>query len=185
MWGRKLFDIPGSYNFEYFPSRLMVDRYLNKGFSLEAAMLFNTYKGNTIVNNTPGVAGFLVNLDISGKYSFSRHMGNAKWLDPYIALGLGASFRTDGTADPFVPSTNLNLGCNFWFGRTKSWGAQIQTSGKLALFPGIPFNGANYIQHSVGVVYRFTPGKRSKGNRDKPRYPWTKDKQKFKRGKNS
>ncbi|MES2800737.1 MAG: hypothetical protein V4638_12020 [Bacteroidota bacterium] len=181
----KLFDFPTSYNFEYFPSRFFVDRYFNYGWSMEGALTFNRFDAKRQVNDTTGVTGFLANLDVNAKFSFNRYFRNAKWFDPYVSMGIGGTFRTDSTAGPFTPNVNIGLGMNFWFGQKRHWGIQLQTCGKLAVWEGIPNNKANYIQYSIGAVYRFTPKKSSRSNFDKRRNKWINKKQKYNRGRNS
>lgn len=181
----KLFDIPGSFNYEYFPSRVMVDRYFRYGWSIEFAGSFNRFSPKVQVNDTSGVTGFLAGLDINAKFSFNRYLRNAKWLDPYVCMGIGGSYRTDFTAGPFTPNVNVALGLNFWFGRKRNWGAQLQGCGKLAVWEGIPNNHANYVQYNIGVLYRFTPKKSNPNNFNKRQNKWINKKQKYKKGRNS
>lgn len=181
----KLFDIPGSFNYEYFPSRIMLDRYFRYGWSMEFAGSFNRFLPAAQVNDTTGVTGFLAGLDINAKFSFNRYLRGAKWLDPYVCMGIGGTYRTDTTAGPFTPNVNIALGVNFWFGQKRHWGAQLQTCGKLAVWEGVPNNNANYIQYNVGIVYRFTPKKSSRNNFNNRQHKWTNEKQKFKKGRNS
>ena len=84
----KLFDLPGSWNYEYFPSRLMVDRFYYKGWSFEGAVTYNRYLSNKQINGATGMSGSFFALNLGMKYSFNRYFRNVKWLDPYISMGL-------------------------------------------------------------------------------------------------
>lgn len=179
----KLFDISGSFNFEYFPTRLMVDRYFKKGWSLEGLLTYNRLYSTKQINDTTGVSGMLVSGDLHLKYSFNRYFRRAKWFDPYLSMGLGVTYR-DLRDQPVTPTFNTTFGANFWFSR--KWGAQLQTTGKLALSADIYTGNGDYLQHSLGVVYRFTPKRRSTNNfSSKRQHKWTNEKTRYNRRKNS
>jgi hypothetical protein len=173
-----LFDIPGSWNYEYFPSRLSVDRYLRRGWSIEGSAAFNRYTSPKLINDTTGRSGIFVCADFQVKYSFSRFLRRVKWLDPYMAMGLGGTYRT--TQDPnFTPLVTTTFGANFWF--TRKWGIQVQTAGKLALSLDFFKTDADYLQHSIGVVYRFDPKKKSSNRFSKSQHKWINEKQRYNR----
>lgn len=178
----KLFDLPGSFNFEYFPTKLMVDRYLRKGWSMEGDLTYNKYYSNKLINDTTGVQGLFFSGDVHVKYSFKRFLRGAKWFDPYISMGLGVTYRTV-RPQPLTPTVNTSFGANFWFSRR--WGAQLQTTGKLGIVPDFYTSNSNYLQHSVGVVYRFTPKRKSSNSFSKRRHKWTDEKTRYNRRKNS
>lgn len=179
----KLFDIGGSYNFEYFPTKLMVDRYFRKGWSMEGLITYNRFYSDKQINDTTGIEGILFSGDVHLKYSFNRFFRRAKWFDPYVSMGLGVTFR-DVREQPVTPTVNATFGANFWFSR--KWGAQLQTTGKLGLTADIYTGNSDYLQHSVGVVYRFTPKRRSTNNfSSKRQHKWTNEKTRYNRRKNS
>jgi hypothetical protein len=176
----KLFDMPGSWNYHYLPTRITAEKYLYNHWSWEIAAAYNKYFSSKLINQETGHSGFNVNADFNLKYSFnSAKMKNRKRFDPYFSMGLGGTFRTSLEV-PVNANFNLNIGTNYWL--THRWGLQIQTSGKVSLFPEILFTNANYMQHSFGVIYKHDPrGLKSKSNFDKKKYPWTREKQRFKR----
>ena len=174
----KLFDLPGSWNYEYFPTRLSVDRFMRKGWSFESTFTYNKYYSNKIINGQTGRSGLFLNLDAGVRYSFRNVLRGSKRFEPYVSMGIGGTYRT--VADvPINMSINTNLGMNYWFSR--KWGAQIQTSGKISLLPELYQTPSNYMQHTLGVVYRIDPKKRSKNTFDKRKYPWAHDRRRFNR----
>lgn len=174
----KLVDVTGSWHYEYFPSKLMIDRYIRKGWSFEGAGSFNRYNPDRLVNQEMDISGSIISLDFHLKYSFNRFFRRAKWFDPYISSGLGATYRTVGDV-ALAPTVNVNFGANFWFAR--KWGVQLQTAGKLALVADIYNSHADYLQHSLGIVYRIDPKKKSSNSFTKQRHQWAHEKQRFKR----
>ena len=69
------------------------------------------------------------------------------------------------------------LGCNFWF--SKVIGLQLQSGGKFGLTS--PFMGkSNYMQHSVGLVFRFETLASQKSEFSKKRYSIDKGRTKLK-----
>lgn len=176
-----LFDYQGSWNYLPYPTRLSVDKYIKKGWSLEGMAAYNTYTSSKLINDTTGVSGIFVSGDFHVKYSFNRFLPtSSKWFDPYLTGGLGVTYRTV-RANPLNPSVNLGLGMNFWL--TKRWGLQLQTVGKLALVSNIYNSDADYIQHTAGIVYKMQPMKKGY-KQSKSRYKWVHGKQRYKR-KNS
>jgi hypothetical protein len=173
-----LFDYQGSWNYLPFPTRLSLDKYVRKGLSLEGIVTYNTYTTSKIINNTTGVSGIFVSGDFHMKYSFNRFMPSAaKWFDPYLSGGLGLTFRSVRDT-PLNANVNLGFGMNFWL--NQRWGLQLQTVGKLALVSDIYASDADYIQHTVGIVYRMQPLKRP-FKQGKAQYKWVHGKQHYKR----
>lgn len=169
---KKLFDLPGSWNYEYFPSRLMIDRFYYKGWSFEGTATFNRYFDNKLINDTTGISGTFLAMNFGMKYSFNRYFPNNRWFDPYISMGLGATYRTVRDI-PLTAQLYTTFGANFWFSR--KWGAQLQTTGNLAINANIYNSNADYLQHSLGIVYRFDPKKRSKNTFKDSKYKWVHD----------
>ena len=101
-----------------------------------------------------------------------------RWIEPYLIMGLGYTFRTAGTETPHIPTLNLGAGLNFWI--TKNIGIQIQSTGKLSIYPFFIGTDANYFQHSAGISYRWHSNKKNKSSFDKKRYPWTRDNKRHK-----
>lgn len=171
------FDVNQSWNYEYFPTRLFVDKYFKYGLSAEFSGAFVTYRAGKLINDSINRSGVFLALDLNCKYSFYPLI-TPKWLDPYVSLGIGMTQRT---AMPGVSALtgNVGLGVNLFFFR--GLGFQFQTSGKFA-FTGGALAGGNYLQHNVGLVYKFNSGNRGSDNFNKKRYKWTGKKVKFKGG---
>lgn len=179
----RLFDLPGSFHFEYYPSKFTLDRYIRKGWSFEATATYNKLYDNKQINLDTGFSGFLANVDVHLKYSFNRFFKyRAPWFDPYISMGLGATYRTANDTT-IAPTFNTSFGVNFWMG--KHWGIQLQTTGKLALNSDIYNSHQNYLQHNLGVMYRFTPKKKSKNHFNKSRHNWINKNTKYNRKRSS
>lgn len=170
-----LFNVPGSWNYQYYPTMIHVDRYLKRGFSVEATGSFNLYSGSTTINGVPGLSGIFGALDIKGKYSFYNVVG-ASWFDPFIDLGIGATYRS-AIPQTFAPSANVGVGFNFW---VKNVGLRLYTTGKLGLASPIYRSPTNYLQHSVSILYRMQERDKKNTSSDKKRYKWTHKKEKFK-----
>lgn len=170
----KLFDLPGSWNYEYFPSRLMVDRFYYKAWSFEGTATYNRYYSNKQINGAIGLSGSFFALNFGLKHSFRRYFRGANWFDPYISMGLGATYRTVRTV-PLNAQLYTTFGANFWL--SKKWGLQLQTTGNLAIVPDIYTTDADYLQHALGVVYRFDPKKRSKNTFSNRKYKWVHERQ--------
>ena len=51
-----LFNVGSSWNYQYYPTKLSLDRYLRYGWSLEASATYNTYLPGKRVNDTTGLA---------------------------------------------------------------------------------------------------------------------------------
>lgn len=171
-----LYDVKGSWNTLYFPSRFTVDKYLRKGWSFEGMATYNSYTSSKIINDSTGYSGFFIAGDFHVKYSFYRFM-RAKWFEPYLSSGLGFTYRSP-LAIPLTPTANLAAGANFWF--SKRWGVQLQVMGKLALVSDIYVSRYDYFQYTAGIVYRRQATRKS-NNFNKRQHKWTREKQKYKR----
>lgn len=172
------FDVAQSWNYEYFPTRIMVDKYFKYGLSAEFSGAFVTYRPAKLINDTIGRSGVFLALDLNCKYSFYPLI-TPRWVDPYVSLGIGMTQRTP-MAGVSALTGNIGLGVNLFFFR--GLGFQIQTSGKFA-FTGGTLAGGSYMQHNVGLVYKFNSGARGRENFSKKRYKWTNKKQKYKGNK--
>lgn len=170
------FDVKQSWNYPVFPSRLMIDRYLKKGLSIEFAGAYNNYQSGKLINDTVGLSGTFISIDLNAKFSFYQLLSPMKWLDPYASLGLGATDRQSMYPKTFVPTANAAIGVNFWV--YKNWGIQLQTSAKFGIAGNFYATNTNYLQHSLGFVYK-VPARRDRGTFRKKQYKWTKARQKY------
>lgn len=172
-----MINVPRSWNLLPYPSRITVDRYLKKGFSLELDAAYMQYYPGKQINGLNGVSAVHFNADIHAKYSpYVTYAPRVKWLEPYFMLGVSYTFRS-ATTTAHAPTFNGGGGVNFWI--DKNWGIQLSTQAKFGLFPRF-FISTNYLQYNAGVVYRTSWERPRRSPNDKKRYPWTKDKQKYK-----
>lgn len=171
-----MINVVKSWNLLPYPSRITVDRYFKKGFSAEVGVAYMQYYPIKVVNGL-NVNAVHFNFDLHAKYSLaSLYVPKAKWIEPYFQLGASYTFRS-ATTTTHAPTFNAGGGMNFWI--DKNWGIQLSTQAKFGLFPRF-FISTNYLQYNAGVVYRTSWEKPNRSPNDKKRYPWTKDRQKYK-----
>lgn len=171
-----MFDYKTGWNFLPYPATLSVDRYLKKGFSIDATLAYNMYKADKEINLVRNKPGTFFSVDIQGKYSFYQFLQPTQWFDPYISIGIGATYRTS-YAQTVVPTTNLALGMNFW---VKNFGLRLQTSGKLALVGNIYASDADYVHHSVSILYRVQGKEKRDKSFNNSKHGWVHKKSKYK-----
>jgi outer membrane protein OmpA-like peptidoglycan-associated protein len=132
-------------------SRITVEKYLEKGFTLQLAGSVNNL--NTIRVKDDADA-FFYSIDALVKYDLNNLFGNTGWFDPYVSLGGGyqnidhesPSGDANGRSDAMLIS---NIGFNTWF--NDKLGLNFQTG------YGHHFNQTGYdtFRHSLGLVIRF------------------------------
>ena len=177
----KLLDYKNSWNYLYYPTTLSMDKYLKKGWSFDGALSCNRYSKSKLINDSTGVKGIFAAADASFKYSFLPRMAHyAQWLDLYFAFGAGITYRQTMSA-PLTPMVSLSLGANLWF--SKSFGLRLQTAGKLGLVSDIWTSKTDYVQHTIGLVYRIKPVYKSNFS-SKRQYKWTSKKRNYHRRNN-
>jgi len=127
-------------------SRISVDRYIDKGFSVQLAGSLNKIeKGSGYVDGDSKIDELYYSIDAIGKYDLNNAFGDTSWFDPYVFLGGGyQSVDSDGD---FVAIGGL--GFNTWF--NDNLGLNFQSGYKNK------FNSArrDVFQHSVGLVVKF------------------------------
>ena len=177
-----LFDVP-NWNYEFYPTRLSLDRYFKKGWSAEAVATYTKYLPGKLINGSTSTSGIFFAFDVNGKYSFYQYYApNMRWFEPYFTFGAGYTFRSAPIVSAHVPNINLGFGMNFWI--SQSIGVQFHSNAKFGMFPKIWNTNTNYLQHSAGIVYRWGENKKHKnGDFDKKRYPWSHKKPKYKPNK--
>ena len=172
---KKLFDVNKTWNLPPYPTRLFVQKVLDKekGWAVELGLTYNRYASGNRINNdeiTPSGQMFF-GADVAAIYDFNKlydlnalMFGEQEIFQPYAHMGLGYTYRAIG---PYVhaPSVNLGLGFNVWV--YEGWGVQIQSVSKIGLAGPIIKTKANYMQHSIGVVYKWQPKPMSLGKRYK------------------
>ena len=143
--GNLVKDFGGTSDFNFLPSvsRISVDRYLEKGFSLQLAGTINTIETVNSLNDTDELYHAI---DLNVKYDLNNLVGDtSQWFDPYVYLGGG--YTTFG--DLSKGMLNFGGGFNTWF--NDNLGLNFQTGIKDDLSNEIQ----SHFQHSVGLVFKF------------------------------
>ncbi len=137
-----------------FPSKIMAEAYLKKGWSINVEFAYTGYKANSVVDNVTQLkSNTFFSADINPRYHFETLFLHPSFFDPYLTAGYGYTYRSAVNAtQKSIGTTNLGLGMNFWI--YKGFGLNLQSVGKFALKGG---SKSNYLHHSVGVVYRLKP----------------------------
>jgi outer membrane protein OmpA-like peptidoglycan-associated protein len=132
-------------------SRITVDRYLSKGFTLQLAGAIN--KLSTIEEKDDADALYY-SIDALVKYDLNNLVGETGWFDPYVSLGAGfQNIDHDLPNDPYDGRSDLlavaNVGFNTWF--NDSLGLNFQTG------YGHKFESSGFdtFRHSVALVIKF------------------------------
>src|SRR6218665_565083 len=145
-----LLNVSESWNLLPFPTRLNLEGFIGKGWSVEGAFTYTKYKkGKTINNDKQSPGGTFISFDASAKYDLNEVIGDTKAFSPYAIAGLGYTYR--GLAERKMAITaNIGLGFNIWIYR--GFGLNVQSMAKFALNNA---SSKNYLMHTLGVVYRF------------------------------
>ena len=125
-------------------SRISVDRYLEKGFTLQLAGTLNKvthFKTEDDSDYMLFSAGALV------KYDLNHLFGETAWFDPYV--GIGGDYVNSGRTDESELMATGAVGFNVWF--NENLGLNFQHGWKK----GFADNVANHFQATAGVVIKF------------------------------
>ncbi|WP_072401266.1 OmpA family protein [Flaviramulus basaltis] len=142
----KLFDIKKSWNALPYPSRISIGKYFKNGLGVEAIAAYTKYsKGKRVDRMNITENEEFLSFDTRLSYDLNKVIGETGWFDPYIGLGLGYTDANNVSRGTF----NGVLGFRTWF--SDNLGLDINSSGKWSF----DATATNYIQHVVGVVYRF------------------------------
>jgi hypothetical protein len=117
-------------------------------------------------------------LDAYIKYDLNTLIGDTKFFDPYVLMGVGYTYIdypygsyvvdhhvvSSSTGNYYAgpslkdqsPNFNLGVGFNIWV--FKNVGINFQSVAKFGLFAK-SFQGTNYMQHSIGLVFKIGGGK--------------------------
>lgn len=153
------------WNITKYPSYFSYNRAISDKISIEGAFSFNKYKisklvdGNYIKENKDYAA-----MDLSLKYNFLNGLNtNSNFLanfSPFIMAGLG----TTSKGNQQYANINYGAGFYYWFNSSDNCNCSIKSSSLGTL--GLIFQTmgkssfdnkqyGNYIQHSMGIAYRF------------------------------
>lgn len=169
------FDVAESWNFEFFPTRIFVDKYFKYGLSAEFSAAFVRYRPGKMVNRMNTVTGVFFNIDLNAKYSFYPII-RQKWIDPFVSVGIGVTQRT---VMPQSASLQANVGLGVNFKIYAGLDFQLQTSAKFT-FMGGAAAGGSFLQHQAGFLYKFNAARGSRHNFGSKRYHWTNKKVRYK-----
>ncbi|MGK0412828.1 MAG: OOP family OmpA-OmpF porin [Polaribacter sp.] len=125
-------------------SRITVERYFDKGFSLQLAGSMNKIE----FMDAPNDSDFLYwSIDAAVKYDLNTLIGETGWFDPYLLLG--GSFVSWGDQEGAV--LNYGAGYNAWF--NDNVGLNFQMSTKRIRNQNQ--NVRSHYQTSIGLIVKF------------------------------
>jgi OOP family OmpA-OmpF porin len=147
----KVFDVKNSWNVPPYPTKLAIEKEFNYNWNVELAFTYNTLKaGKTINNDIYTSSGTFFSVDINGKKILTKLFR----IEPYLFSGFGYTIRTVSEYKSIV-TLNAGFGFNIW-AIDNVLGLNIQGSGKFGLSDPILKTGSNYLQHSLGIIYKFS-----------------------------
>jgi len=142
-------DLAGNGDWNILPSisRLTVDKYLDKGFSLQLAGSLNKIKSfpTDDVDLENNVDFLYYNIGANVKYDLNMLFGETGWFDPYAYLG-GTYVNSDSSGEGMF---NAGLGFNTWFNDNLGLNVQHGT------LKGFSDNIRTHWQSSLSVVIKF------------------------------
>lgn len=129
-------------------SKFTVEKYLDKGFTLQAAFSLNQLKKSGTTSSSDIDAKYYA-FDVNGKYDLNGLVGDTAWFDPYVMTGVSYTVVDFQAEDFSEVMLNLGYGFNFWV--SESVGINYQSIWKNNLANKVE----NHWQHSLGVVFRW------------------------------
>lgn len=164
-------DVSGAWHMLPYPSYVTVDRYLKHGFSLELALSYNQFNGAKMVNGAYPT-GMMFSSDLTCRYSFYKFLQPAKWFDPYLGVGVGASYVAAASTS-FYPTANGVVGVNFWI---RNFGIRLQGTAKFGIVSSFYYNDTNYLQYTASLMYKFQKRENRNNSFHQPKHKWTRKK---------
>ncbi len=142
-WFDEYFNVGDHYNILPTVSKISVGKYLEDGFTLEAAGTLNKISkmGDNSVSDL-----MYFGLDGALKFDLNNIIGETSWFDPYVLVGGGYTWLDKLGAG----TVNAGGGINFWF--TDNIGLNVESKYKH-VFDNV--NILQHFQHSVGIVVKF------------------------------
>ena len=163
-----LFNAKSSWNFLPYPTRLAVDGYYKKGWSFQLEFAYTQLKTGKVINSEVlSKTGTFFSADANVKYDLNELIGNTNWFDPYVIGGYGYTMRSVAK-NPNSPTANIGIGFNIWI--WQNLGFNVQSIAKFSMLQGT----SNYLQHSVGITYRFEYGMGNRPGKLGKRYTFLK-----------
>lgn len=146
-----LFNVKSSWNLLPFPTKISLDGRYNRIWSIEGVLVYNRYKASKMINNRIIESSYnLFSFDINAKCHLKTFLKNSKIIDPFFSLGFGCTSRSID-AKKYSVTNNIGVGANFWF--FHDLGFTLQSMGKFGM---TGLGSANYLLHSLGLVYKLT-----------------------------
>ncbi len=127
-----------------WPFRVAIERKLNDAFGVQLGFSkgdLDIAFAEKPVDDTYWAA------DLKATYDINNLIGDTRWFDPFINLGIG--YSKVGEFSDF--KVNAGYGANFWM--FENFGLRAESSYNHAFNQ----NGSDFFQHTAGVVYRFAP----------------------------
>jgi hypothetical protein len=148
-----LFNAKEAWNLVPYPSRVYIEKGLNNGHSVGADVSYTLYQADKRINGDTNVtANSFFSFNLFGRYDLNNAFGSTGWFNPYATYGLGYTNRSFG-ANPSVMTINAGLGFNIWI--LDNFGLNAQSEARFGMASPIFKTGSNYLQHSVGLMYKF------------------------------
>ena len=137
-------DLGGSTDWNILPSvtRVSLEKYIEKGFSLQLSGSFNEI---TTVNTEDDSDFLYFSVDAIVKYDLNDLVGETSWFDPFVYIGGGFTAANDQGEGML----NVGLGFNTWF--NENFGINFQTGSKS----GFTDKVNAHFQTSLGLVIKF------------------------------
>jgi hypothetical protein len=150
----KVFDAKNAWNI--FPSaKAAIEKECRYNWNIELAFTYNSLKaGKTINNDLVTNTGTFFAVDLNGKKILTKLFR----IEPYLFSGFGYTMRSVSEYKSIV-TLNAGFGFNIWIIDNR-FGLNVQGSGKFGLTDPILKTGSNYLQHSAGLIFKFS----GKGN---------------------
>lgn len=131
-----------SWNALAYPSKINIEKGLNKYFSVHVSGSFNKYRVGKIVEDYPVVNEYYyLSGDLNGKFNLLSVWGFYRWFDPFLLSGISWDLNKG--------KINTGFGFNVW--GNKRLGLTLEAIGKW----GMTKEKDKLIQYSAGVTYRF------------------------------
>mgnify|MGYP000306625859 CR=1 FL=1 len=143
-FGTQIKDLLGNRDWNVLPSisRINVEKYLDKGFTVQLAGSLNRIETMIDLNDSDAVYW---SLGAAAKYDLNELIGETSWFDPYVYLG-GDYVSVDDSGEGML---NGGVGFNAWF--NDNLGLNFQTGTKK----GFSDNVKSHYQSSLGLVFKF------------------------------
>ena len=174
-WFTNLFNVNKTWNMAAYPARTSCEKIIDtaRGWSAEVAFAYNRYgNGNYVNRRAPRSDGLvdqqaaILSFDFHAKYDFNKIYdlntlwGGGEYFQPFCVFGHGYTYRDLAPNHAMVAHHNtitMNMGLGFNVYVYQGFGIQIQSLAKFGMKRRFPTSGSNYIQHSIGIVYKMNP----------------------------